>query len=354
VVPAATAVPSPSQRRLRGLHTPQEQLDVLRAIEPAFEREILPLLKSPDTLWQPADLLPDASDADRFYDEVRDLRLRAAELPDDVLVVLVGDMVTEEALPTYMAQLNTLDGIRDETGASPSPYARWTREWTAEENRHGDLLNKYLYLTGRVDMRAVEGTIQRLIGSGMDIKTNHHPYRCLIYTSFQERATKMSHGATARLAAAAGDTVLTKIAGLIAADEARHEAAYTRTMDLIFEADPDGAVACFADMMRNQITMPAHFMDDGIHNTGGRSLFQDFSSIAENLGVYSSEDYISIMEHLIERWDVSHLRLKSAEDQDYLMSLPSRYRRLAERRSSKRGPREAVSFSWIGDRNVNL
>ncbi len=110
MVPAATAVPSPSQRRLRGLHTPQEQLDVLRAIEPAFEREILPLLKSPDTLWQPADLLPDASDADRFYDEVRDLRLRAAELPDDVLVVLVGDMVTEEALPTYMAQLNTLDG----------------------------------------------------------------------------------------------------------------------------------------------------------------------------------------------------------------------------------------------------
>ena len=30
---------------------------------------------------------------------------------------------------------------------------RWTRQWTSEENRHGDLMNKYCYLTGRVNMR---------------------------------------------------------------------------------------------------------------------------------------------------------------------------------------------------------
>lgn len=60
-----------------------------------------------------------------------------------------GDMITEEALPTYMAMLNTLDGVRDETGASPMPWAQWTRLWTAEENRHGDLMSKYIYLTGR-------------------------------------------------------------------------------------------------------------------------------------------------------------------------------------------------------------
>ncbi|KAK8558221.1 hypothetical protein V6N13_038694 [Hibiscus sabdariffa] len=32
---------------------------------------------------------------------------------------------------------------------------------------HGDLLNKYLYFSGRVDMRQIEKTIQYLIGSGM-------------------------------------------------------------------------------------------------------------------------------------------------------------------------------------------
>lgn len=39
----------------------------------------------------------------------------------------------------------------------------------------------------------------------------------------QERATKISHGNTARLASLHGDAALTKVCGLIAADEGRHE-----------------------------------------------------------------------------------------------------------------------------------
>lgn len=77
------------------------------------------------------------------------LRQTASSLPADYLVVLVGDMVTEEALPSYMNMLNTLDGTKDETGAEATPWAQWTRAWTSEENRHGDLLNRYLYLSGR-------------------------------------------------------------------------------------------------------------------------------------------------------------------------------------------------------------
>jgi hypothetical protein len=55
----------------------------------------------------------------------------------------------------------------DETRASTCPWAVWTRTWTAEENRHGDILGKYMYLSGRVGMRMVEKTVQYLIGSGM-------------------------------------------------------------------------------------------------------------------------------------------------------------------------------------------
>ena len=46
--------------------------------------------------------------------------MRTECLPDDYWVVLAGDMITEEALPTYMAMLNTLDGVRDETVRSSS------------------------------------------------------------------------------------------------------------------------------------------------------------------------------------------------------------------------------------------
>ena len=73
-----------------------------------------------------------------FQAQVKELRKRTEGLPDDYLVTIVGDMITEEGLPTYMTMLNTLDGVRDDTGASASPWAQWTRSWTAEENRHGE------------------------------------------------------------------------------------------------------------------------------------------------------------------------------------------------------------------------
>ena len=75
-------------------------------------------------------------------------------------------------------------------------------------------------------LQAVEVTIQNLIGSGMDPKTENNPYLGFIYTSFQERATAVSHGATARHALELGDKTLGKICGAIASDEKRHERAY--------------------------------------------------------------------------------------------------------------------------------
>ncbi|KAL8482794.1 hypothetical protein ACS0TY_025720 [Phlomoides rotata] len=145
---------------------PPQKIEIFKSMEEWAENNLLVHLKPVEKSWQPQDFLPDPA-SDGFHDEVKELRERAREIPDDYFVVLVGDMITEEALPTYQTMLNTLDGVRDETGASPTPWAIWTRAWTAEENRHGDLLNKYLYLSGRVDMRQIEKTIQYLIASGM-------------------------------------------------------------------------------------------------------------------------------------------------------------------------------------------
>lgn len=210
-----------------------EGMECIQSMQDEFENDILPLLTPTKDCWQPQDFLPDPNE-DGFLDSLKELQSRIQDVPDELFCVLVGDMITEEALPTYMAMLNTLDGVRDETGASPSPYARWTRQWVAEENRHGDLLNKYLWLTGRINMHSCEQTIQNLIGSGMNPQTENNPYLCFIFTSFQERATKISHGGTARIAKAAGDETLAKICGVIASDEARHEVAYTRTVNGIF------------------------------------------------------------------------------------------------------------------------
>jgi acyl-[acyl-carrier-protein] desaturase len=157
----------PREVHVQVIHSmPPQKIEIFKSLEGWAEETLLTHLKPVEKCWQPQDFLPDPS-SDGFEEQVKELRERAKELPDDYFVVLVGDMVTEEALPTYQTMLNTLDGVRDETGASPTPWAIWTRAWTAEENRHGDLLNKYLYLSGRVDMRQIEKTIQYLIGSGM-------------------------------------------------------------------------------------------------------------------------------------------------------------------------------------------
>lgn len=145
---------------------PPQKMEIFKALEDWAEDNILVHLKPVEKCWQPQDFLPEP-ESEGFYEQVKELRERSRELPDDYFVVLVGDMITEEALPTYQTMLNTLDGVRDETGASLTSWAIWTRAWTAEENRHGDLLNKYLYLSGRVDMKQIEKTIQYLIGSGM-------------------------------------------------------------------------------------------------------------------------------------------------------------------------------------------
>jgi len=324
------------------------QLEVIKSIEGFVGGQLDALLVKVEESWQPSDYLPDLS-AENWNEQLTDFRKTAAVLSDEVLVVLVGDMVTEEALPTYQTWLNRLNGVTDPTGASPSPWARWSRGWTSEENRHGDLLNKYLYLTGRVDMRSVETTIHHLINNGFDPHTENDPYLGFVYTSFQERATKISHRNVGVLAKRAGEDHLHKICGMIAGDEARHEKAYKLFMTKIFELDPAAAVQAFAKLMKSKIAMPALLMDDGKN----KNLFSRFSLVAQKAGVYTAKDYAEIIGNLVAEWKIESLTGisdASAKAQDYLCGLSERYLKLAERVSFS----GVEKFSWLYEREISL
>ncbi|GJN25218.1 hypothetical protein PR202_gb13017 [Eleusine coracana subsp. coracana] len=195
-----------------------EKLEIVRQLEPWVEEHVLPLLKPVEASWQPSDLLPDPASlgSDGFHSACLDLRTRAACVPDELLVCLVANMVTEEALPTYPSGLNRLEVVRDATGADGSAWARWIRGWSAEENRHGDVLNRYMHLCGRFDMREVERTVQRLIRSGFAVPAPASPFHGFVYVAFQERATAIAHGNTARLVGAVGDQALARICGTVA------------------------------------------------------------------------------------------------------------------------------------------
>ena len=134
-------------------------------------------------------------------------------------------------------------------------------------------------------------------------------------------------------------------------------------MDELFKRDPAGTMLAFADMMKKQIVMPAHMMNDGQHRARtGRDLFSDYSAVAERVGVYTPFDYVDIMQHLITRWDVGSHKVSgdAAEAQEYLMKQPERIRKLAAFASKKKAAKAASeapvheNFSWIFGRAVSL
>ncbi len=305
-------------------------------------------LLDPDDCWQPTDFLPDLT-AEDALEQIQKLRERTSCIPDSIITSLVGNMITEEALPSYQTSFNLLMNEEREL-TSKNGWARWSRAWTAEENRHGDLLNKYLYLSGRCDMKAVEQTIHRLIYNGFDPNVNLDPYQILVYTSFQERATKIAHVNTGKLASKAGDNTLSTICKTIAGDEARHEKAYKSFMTKVFEIDPSGALKSFEIMMRKQIVMPSILMAEGNKTP---DIFANFSAITQKIGIYTTWDYASIIEHLVSVWKIETLTGLAegvAKAQDYLCMLATRYKKIAERMKVP----DDISLMWLSNKKISF
>ncbi|PZW44059.1 acyl-[acyl-carrier-protein] desaturase [Mesonia algae] len=318
------------------------RLEVMQQLESKVDGFIDQFLIPVEEIWQPTDFLPN-SQGDQFFDEVKEIRELAKELPYDFWVVLVGDTITEEALPTYESWLMDVEGINQHDGGSA--WSKWVRYWTGEENRHGDTLNKYLYLSGRVNMIEVERTTQHLINDGFDIGTDRDPYKNFVYTSFQELATYVSHNRVAKLARNYGNKSLAKMCKIISGDEMRHFNAYSTFVDEIFKLDPNNMMIAFRDMMKNKIVMPAMFLRESGDSMG--AAFDEFSNSAQRIGVYTGQDYVDIMRRLIKRWDIENLtglKEDGEKARDFVTSLPARMERVNQR---IRIPEKITHFKWV-------
>jgi acyl-[acyl-carrier-protein] desaturase len=109
--------------------------------------------------------------------------------------------------------------------------------------------------------------------------------------------------------------------------------------------DPSEMMLALEDMMRKKIVMPAHFLRETGVKIG--QTFSHFSDAAQRLGVYTTQDYITLLDTLLADWEVANLNdLNDAAQRarDYLMALPDRLRRVAER---TKVPSLAYEFSWI-------
>lgn len=317
------------------------RLEVMKTLGKEVENFIAAYLTPVEKIWQPSDYLPDPS-SENFKYELDELQTLAREMDYDLFVTLIGDCITEEALPTYESWIMGIDGIDQE---EKSGWAKWVRNWTGEENRHGDLLSKYLYLCGRVNMREMEITTHHLINDGLDIGTSMDPYKNFVYTSFQETATNVSHRRVGTFAKQSGNHKLAKMCGVIAADEARHAKAYKHFVTRIFELDPSEMMLAFEYMMRQKIVMPAHMMRESGQKAG--ELWEHFSDAAQRCMVYTGQDYINIMKDLLADWKIEHidgLNEAAQKAQEYLVKLPARLQKITDRLAT---PDHEYQFKWV-------
>jgi acyl-[acyl-carrier-protein] desaturase len=285
------------------------RLEVMQFLESKVDGFVDQFLIPVEKIWQPSEFLPD-SQSENFFEEVKELQEIAKDLPYDFWVAMVGDTITEEALPTYESWLMEVEGVDNE---GRNGWSKWVRQWTGEENRHGDLLSKYLYLSGRVNMREVEITTQHLINDGFDIGTGKDPYKNFVYTSFQELATYVSHN--------------------------------SEFVNQIFKVDPSEMMLAFQYMMKQKITMPAHFLRESGQSIS--TVFNQFSDSAQKLGVYTASDYVEIMQKLLDKWSIDKitgLNDEAEKARDYLMKLPARMAKISERLIL---PEETHVFKWV-------
>src|ERR671932_55458 len=89
------------------------RFEVMKHIEKDIEHALTSYLKPIEQIWQPSDFLPDAR-SEGFFEEVQRLQERTRGLNSDLLAVLVGNTITEEALPNYEAWLINLNGVTED------------------------------------------------------------------------------------------------------------------------------------------------------------------------------------------------------------------------------------------------
>ncbi len=285
--------------------------------------------------WLPGELV-DFSDDDQLP-ALRELRDRARGLDPAIKVSVMLNLLTEEGLPHFHR-------IISEHVGSQAIWQRWTRLWTAEEDRHGNVMRDYARDAALFEPGALDRLQFDFLDAGFDPDWAGSPYRLLAYTSLQERATQVSHANTARLAAA-HEPLLQKVLARLAGDEARHCAFYRDAFALALAADPDAALLELATVAP-KLSMPG----------GTIAGFQMMAEVERQAGVFGPREYAALVSESLSHWAIGDVEPHGSEARrarDALMALPARLGALADRLEHRR-QLKTFEFAFLRDRLAAL
>ena len=228
-------------------------LHLLRELEPVVEANInrhLSMRKD----WNPHDYIP-WSDGKNYYAlGGHDWDPEQSKLSEVAQTAMLQNLLTEDNLPSYHREIAmnfSMDGA----------WGWWVNRWTAEENRHGIALRDYLVVTRAVDPVELEQLRVEQVTRGFSPGQGPQGemfaeslFDSVIYVTFQELATRVSHRNTGK---ACEETVADQLLQRVSADENLHMIFYRDVSAAGFEIAPDQAMKSLHRVLRN-FKMPGY------------------------------------------------------------------------------------------------
>ncbi|WP_074330464.1 acyl-ACP desaturase [Mycobacteroides abscessus] len=228
-------------------------LELLYELEPVVEENVhrhLGVTKD----WNPHDYVPWSEGKNYEALGGQDWDPEQSKLSEVAKIAMITNLLTEDNLPSYHREIAmnfTMDG----------PWGTWVNRWTAEENRHGIAIRDYLVVTRSVDPVELEKLRIAQMTSGFspgqnrqNIPFSESLFDSVVYVTFQELATRVSHRNTGK---ACAEPVADELLKRISTDENLHMIFYRNMVSAGLEIAPNQAVKAVHKVLDN-FTMPGY------------------------------------------------------------------------------------------------
>ncbi|WP_100466096.1 acyl-ACP desaturase [Mycobacteroides abscessus] len=324
-------------------------LELLYELEPVVEENVhrhLGVTKD----WNPHDYVPWSEGKNYKALGGQDWDPEQSKLSEVAKIAMITNLLTEDNLPSYHREIAmnfTMDG----------PWGTWVNRWTAEENRHGIAIRDYLVVTRSVDPVELEKLRIAQMTSGFspgqnrqNIPFSESLFDSVVYVTFQELATRVSHRNTGK---ACAEPVADELLKRISTDENLHMIFYRNMVSAGLEIAPNQAVKAVHKVLDN-FKMPGYTIPGFRRNavtiaTGGvydpqSHLDEVVMPVLRKWRIFERDDITGEGEWYREDLDriIGDLKKTSADFEEVKAKYLERQAKRAERQAAK-AAREAVS-----------
>ncbi|MBB4855441.1 acyl-[acyl-carrier-protein] desaturase [Mycobacteroides chelonae] len=230
-------------------------LELLHELEPVVEENVhrhLGVTKD----WNPHDFIPWSDGKNYKALGGQDWEPEQSKLSEVAKVAMITNLLTEDNLPSYHREIAmnfTMDG----------PWGTWVNRWTAEENRHGIAIRDYLVVTRSVDPIELEKLRLEQMTRGFSPGQNRQGgeelfaeslFDSVVYVTFQELATRVSHRNTGK---ACAEPIADEMLKRISTDENLHMIFYRNMVEAGLTIAPNQAMRSIFRVLDN-FKMPGY------------------------------------------------------------------------------------------------